>query len=339
MRRISARRRDTLASGRAARIGCGRARARPRSCRRLPARRWSAACRVAASSRPPSSRAPAPAVAQPPARRRRRARASRRRRDGRERRGRAAGRAAAGAASAARREARLHPRSMSATKSGSGVGRISSRHVLKRLHRIPSSASRASGAAACPRSTRRSRARRPISSCESPPANLSATSSRSRGVEPRRARHGRPRGGGRRRPVRRRRRACTSSGSASSIGAALAAAQLVERGVAGDAEQPCLLGPARGAEASPLAVGALERLRRDLLRRGAVAQHRGDVSVHAREGRGGRGPRMPPTEWRLLARTWAGRSVPRLLHSCLNYAADRVSSRSVVSPSRTRCSR
>ena len=42
--------------------------------------------------------------------------------------------------------------------------------------------------------------------------------------------------------------------------------------------------PARGAEAAPLAEGALERLRRDLLRGGAVAQQGGDVAVDAREG-------------------------------------------------------
>src|SRR5687768_18150883 len=41
---------------------------------------------------------------------------------------------------------------------------------------------------------------------------------------------------------------------------------------------------AGGAEAAPLAIRALECLRRHLLRGGTVAQKRRDVSVHAREG-------------------------------------------------------
>src|SRR4051812_30245124 len=63
----------------------------------------------------------------------------------------------------------------------------------------------------------------------------------------------------------------------------LEAAQLVERGVACDAEQPGLRRAAPGAVAGALAVGPLERLRGHFLGRGAVAQHRCDVRVHPRE--------------------------------------------------------
>ena len=60
-------------------------------------------------------------------------------------------------------------------------------------------------------------------------------------------------------------------------GAALAAAQLVERGVARDAEQPGALGAARGLVGALAAVGALERARRHVLGRRAVAEQRRDV--------------------------------------------------------------
>ena len=74
-----------------------------------------------------------------------------------------------------------------------------------------------------------------------------------------------------------------SSGSVSRRRAAPAPAQLVERGVAGDAEQPGLHAPAPGSVARALAVGALEGLRRHVLRRRAVAQQRRHIRVDPRE--------------------------------------------------------
>ena len=75
-----------------------------------------------------------------------------------------------------------------------------------------------------------------------------------------------------------------SSGPGSYVGAgssavvdALAAPQLVERRVAGDAEQPRARGPAAGVEAGAALVRALERLGGDVLGRGAVSQQRRGV--------------------------------------------------------------
>jgi hypothetical protein len=59
--------------------------------------------------------------------------------------------------------------------------------------------------------------------------------------------------------------------------AALAPAQLVERGVACDPEEPRPLGPAARIERALLAKGALERAGGDLLRRRAIAQQRGRI--------------------------------------------------------------
>ena len=58
---------------------------------------------------------------------------------------------------------------------------------------------------------------------------------------------------------------------------ALAAAQLVERGVAGDAEQPRARRSAAGVEARAPLVGALERLGGDVLGRGVVPEERRGV--------------------------------------------------------------
>ena len=58
---------------------------------------------------------------------------------------------------------------------------------------------------------------------------------------------------------------------------ALAAAQLVERGVAGDAEQPRARRPAAGVEARAAPVRPLERQGGDVLGRGAVTQQRRGV--------------------------------------------------------------
>jgi hypothetical protein len=55
---------------------------------------------------------------------------------------------------------------------------------------------------------------------------------------------------------------------------ALAAAQLVQRRVARDPEQPRALGPAARVEALPAPVRALERGHRHVLRGGTVAQQR-----------------------------------------------------------------
>ena len=69
--------------------------------------------------------------------------------------------------------------------------------------------------------------------------------------------------------------ASSAAGLGGERGGALAPAQLVQRGVAGDAEQPGALA-SRGAASKRalLAVGALERERGDVLGRGAVAQQR-----------------------------------------------------------------
>src|SRR3954454_14520682 len=66
--------------------------------------------------------------------------------------------------------------------------------------------------------------------------------------------------------------------------AALALTELVECRVACDPEDPGLRGPAAGREAAATAVGALEGDGRHVLGSGPVAQERGDVRVHAREG-------------------------------------------------------
>ena len=60
---------------------------------------------------------------------------------------------------------------------------------------------------------------------------------------------------------------------------ALAPSQLVQRGVAGDAEQPRPLRALAGVERAVLAIRALERQRRDVLRRRPVVQQRGHVGV------------------------------------------------------------
>ena len=59
-----------------------------------------------------------------------------------------------------------------------------------------------------------------------------------------------------------RARASAAGAGSSAVGGALAPAQLVQRGVAGDAEQPRARRAAAGVEAAAAPVGALERLRR-----------------------------------------------------------------------------
>src|SRR5204863_1404096 len=59
----------------------------------------------------------------------------------------------------------------------------------------------------------------------------------------------------------------------------LSAAKLVEGGVPGDPEEPSAPAAALGPEAPPLAVGALERGRRYVLRGTAVAKQRRHVGV------------------------------------------------------------
>ena len=180
---------------------------------------------------------------------------------------------------------------------------------------------------------------RAISSFERPPANLSATSSRSRGVEPPSAA----------RTVSRRRAAVGCSSALGRVrrppgrppaprGACAGAARRARRCARCRTATPRRAAP--GSEAAPLAVGALERLRRDLLggRRGRAA---GSRRRRRRAGRrGGRGPRSLGRSGATCARR-CRISVPQPLRSCLNYAEPGVSSRPRVAlflaPSDQRC--
>ena len=117
-----------------------------------------------------------------------------------------------------------------------------------------------------------------ISALASPAWNLSATSSRSRGssVGERGADGGAAqRGLG----VVLRRGGLDVGRVGGQRGGALAPPQLVERGVAGDAEQPGARRAAAGLVRALLAVCALERGRGDVLCRRAIAQQRGHVGV------------------------------------------------------------
>ena len=118
------------------------------------------------------------------------------------------------------------------------------------------------------------------SSALSRPAwNFSAISSRSRGASA--GERGAQRGAAQRRVGGVLRRGRVGVGRLGGQGgAALAAAQLVERGVARDAEQPRALAAARGLVGALLAVRTLERARRHVLGRRAVAEQRRDVGEH-----------------------------------------------------------
>ena len=74
----------------------------------------------------------------------------------------------------------------------------------------------------------------------------------------------------------------SSGSSVTSVAGPRAAAQLVERGVARDPEQPGALGPRARSKLRALAQRAFERQRRDVLGGGAIAQQRGHIGVDVR---------------------------------------------------------
>ena len=147
---------------------------------------------------------------------------------------------------------------------------------------------------------------RPISSCESPPANFSATSSRSRGVEPpergahglaaERAVHLLVGAGAHARPRARPRASARRLRRRSSSSAALRAMP----------KSHASSRAARGAEAAPLAEGALERLGRDLLGGGCGRAAASPRSRRRAGRRGGRAPRTPRKDVALAALEGAG---------------------------------
>ena len=91
------------------------------------------------------------------------------------------------------------------------------------------------------------------------------------------------------------RRGARPPARSTSVATPPAPAQLVERGVARDPEQPRALLAAAAVERAPAPVGALERERGDVLGGRAVAQQRRRRRRTRRRGSSGRAPRTAPT--------------------------------------------
>ena len=185
------------------------------------------------------------------------------------------------AAGSPRRRARRARRRTPARGSGRSAASVGDQVVvvLNGLHRMPPSAWSRLGAAWCRRSTRRCRRT----------AAISALLEAGEELERDQLALARLRGGASAAADRQAalallgalvdRGAVEVGGLGGQLGLAAAAAQLVERRVAGDPEEPGARLAAAGVEARALAVGALEGGRGDFLGRGAVAQQAGDVGV------------------------------------------------------------
>ena len=138
---------------------------------------------------------------------------------------------------------------------------VASSSSIRQRHRRPSSASRSHGEAGCRRCSRWCRSRLRSRRSERPAKNFSATSSRSRGAELGHRRCAAPRGGS---PTSVRVGGVGRSGSGGLVGqlcVAPAAAKLVERGVAGDPEQPGPRRPRLGRSCAACARRARRRAR------------------------------------------------------------------------------